>query len=88
MSEFIAEGGAAAAGGGADGDEDEEEEEQQIEFLGKAPKKKDNRITYMGKSIFNSFVVISLNKVIIPHFFIKLLSGHFGKNYLVLLISK
>ena len=43
--ELLAEGG--------DGDEEEEEEQDNIEFLGKAPKKKDKRITYMGKSISN-----------------------------------
>ena len=33
----------------AKGDDDEDEEQEQVEFLGKAPKQKDKRITFMRK---------------------------------------
>jgi hypothetical protein len=39
---------------GAGGDDDDEEPEEDVEFLGKAPKKKDNRVTFYRK-LMNKF---------------------------------
>ncbi len=36
----------------APGEDEEDEEQEQVEFLGKAPKKKDGRITFMRKFNF------------------------------------